>query len=100
MMDPGASAFLMGTGPCHRYVEHLKQLGFAVDTIEMRRTCRTFHFGGDHSTVSHWIARVPVFPNNTFGFAQAFIIKGETPMLMGRPIIEALGIVITSSGST
>ena len=34
------------------------------------------------------------FPNNTFGFAQAFIIKGETPMLMGRPIIEALGIVI------
>ncbi|CAL1169911.1 unnamed protein product [Cladocopium goreaui] len=45
MMDPGASAFLMGTGPFHRYVEHLKQLGFAVETIEMRRTCRTFHFG-------------------------------------------------------
>ena len=94
MMDPGASAFLMGTGPFHRYVEHLKQLGFAVETIEMRRTCRTFHFGGDHSTVSHWVARVPVFLNNDFGFAQAFITKGETPMLMGRPIIEALGIVI------
>ena len=94
MMDPGASAFLMGSGPFHRYVDHLKRLGFDVNTIEMRRTCRTFHFGGDHSTTSSWIARIPIFINNTFGFAQAFVIKGETPMLMGRPIIEALGICI------
>ena len=94
MMDPGASAFLMGAGPFHRYVEHFKQLGFAVETIKMRRTCRTFHFGGDHLTMSHWITRVPIFLNNNFGFDQAFIIKGETPILMGRPIIEALGIVI------
>ena len=94
MMDPGASAFLMGSGPFHRYVDHLKRLGFDVNNIEMRRTCRTFHFGGDHSTTSHWIARIPVFINNSFGFAQAFVIKGETPMLMDRPIIEALGICI------
>ena len=60
----------------------------------MTKTSRTFHFGGDHSTTSHWIARVPVFINNSFGYVQAFIIAGETPMLLGRPIIESLGIVI------
>ena len=26
------------------------------------------------------------------GRAQVFLIKGETPMLCGRPIIEALGV--------
>ena len=81
MMDPGASAFLMGSGPFHQYVDHLKRLGFDVNTIEMRRTYRTLLFGGDHSTTSSWIARIPIFINNTFGFAQAFVIKGETPML-------------------
>ena len=94
MLDPGASAFLMGSGPFERYIAHLKDLGFPTETIKMRRTSRTFHFGGDHSTTSHWVARVPIFVNNNFGFCQAFIIKGETPMLMGRPIIEALGIII------
>ena len=94
MLDPGASAFLMGSGPLPRYLEHLEQLGFPMELIQLRRTSRTFHFGGDHSTTSHWIARVPMFVNNTFGFCQAFIIKGETPMLMGRPVIEALGIII------
>ena len=85
MLDPGASAFLMGSGPFYRYVDHLRELGYPVDGIEMQRTNRTFHFGGDHSTVSHWIAKVPMFINSAFGLAQAFIIKGETPVLMGRP---------------
>ena len=60
----------------------------------MQRTSRTFHFGGDHSSLSRWIARVPVFINNSFGYVEGFIIPGETPMLMGRPIMENLGIVI------
>ena len=75
MVDPGASAFLMGTGPFHRYVEHLKQLGFAVDIIEMRRTCRTFHFGGDHSTVSRWVARVPVSPTTPLDLPRRSSLK-------------------------
>ena len=94
MLDPGASAFLMGSGPFHRYVDHLRQLGFDVNGVAMTKTSRTFHFGGDHSTTSHWIARVPVFINNSFDYVHAFIIAGETPMLLGRPIIESLGIVI------
>lgn len=85
MLDPGASAFLMGSGPFHRYAEHLKSLGYPMEPIEMQRAPRTFHFGGDHSTTSHWIAKIPIFMNSVMGFANVFIIKGETPMLMGRP---------------
>ena len=91
MLDPGASAFLMGSGPFHRYADHLKSLGYPIETIEMQRTSRTFHFGGDHSTTSHWIAKIPIFVNSVMGFAHAF---SETPMLMGRPIIEELGLIV------
>ena len=83
-----------GSGPFHRYVDHLRQLGFDVNGIIMTKTSRTFHFGGDHSTTSHWIARIPLFINNSFGYIQSFIISGETPMLLGRPVIESLGLVI------
>ena len=88
MLDPAASAFLMGSEPFHRYVQHLRVLGYPVDSLEMQRCSTTFHFGGDHSTTSRWIATIPIFVNSAMGFAQALIIKRKTPMLMGRPIIE------------
>ena len=100
MLDPGASAYLMGTGPLMRYVEHLKSLGYDTDTIKMTKTHRVFHFGGDHSAECHWVAQVPVFVNNGRGFIAAFIIRGETPMLIGRPIIEALGLIINFCNQT
>jgi len=100
MLDPGTSAFLMGSGPFHRYVQHLQGLGYPVDTLKMQRCSRTFHFGGGHSTTSHWIATIPIFVNSVMGYAQAFIIKGETPMLMGRPFIEELGIVVNFKSRT
>ena len=94
LLDPGASAFLMDSGPFYRYVQHLRDLGYPVDSLKMQRCPRTFHFGGHHSTTSNWIATIPIFVKSAMGFAQALIIKGGTPMLMGRPIIEELGIVV------
>ena len=100
MLDPGASAYLMGTGPLKRYLEHLKGLGYDIDSVQMTKTHRVFHFGGDHSSECHWIAKVPVFVNSGRGFIAAFIISGETPMLMGRPIMEALGLIINFQNQT
>ena len=94
MLDPGASALLMGSGPLQRYVAHLQDMGYPVETIEMISIERKFHFGGNHSAVSHWLAKLPVFVNYSFGFVSGFVLKGETPMLLGRPVMEALGIVL------
>ena len=98
--DPGASAFLLGSGPFQRYVGHLEEIGFPAQELQLRKTNRTFHFGGDHSTTSHWIARIPMVLKHVHGFAEAFIIRGETPMLMGRPIIEELGMVLNLKNGT
>ncbi|CAK9008681.1 unnamed protein product [Durusdinium trenchii] len=94
MIDPGASAFLMGTGPFERYIQHLQELQYPVDDIQMTSIKRVFHFGGDHSVSCHWKARLPVFFNHNYGYVTGFVISGETPMLMGRPILEALGLAL------
>ena len=94
MIDPGASAYLMGTGPFHRYVEHLKGLQYDTNSIQLTRIQRVFHFGGDHSVTCRWQARVPVFFNHAYGYITGFLIPGETPMLMGRPVLENLGLTI------
>ena len=94
MIDPGASAFLMGTGPFERYIQHLQELQYPVDDIQMTSIKRVFHFGGDHSVSCHWKARLPVFFNHNYGYVTGFVIPGETHMLMGRPILEALGLTL------
>ena len=97
MLDPGASAFLCGYGPFRRYLDHLKACNFPVETIEFNRCCRKFCFGGDGESWSHWVVRLPMSVTGKHGRAQVFLIKGETPLLCGRPIIEALGLVIDFS---
>ena len=97
MLDPGASAFLCGYGPMSRYLKHLQQLGYPVESILFYRCDRKFHFGGDAESVAKWVARMPMFVNGLYGFAQVFMVPGETPMLCGRPIIQQLGIALDFS---
>lgn len=97
MMDPGASSFLMGFGPFLRHVEHLGCLGFPTDEIVFKKANRTFHFGGDHQSISQWTVHLPVFLNHEYGWIQAFLLKGEPPMLLGRPIAKALGMMVDFS---
>ena len=97
LLDPGASAFLCGYGPLARYLNFLQLHGFPVEDIEFNRCCRRFQFGGDGSSWSHWVVRLPLCISGVLGRAQVFLVKGETPLLCGRPIIEALGIDLAFS---
>ena len=92
MLDPGASSFLMGFGPFLRYVEHLRRLDYPVDDIVLKKADRTFFFGGDHQAKSNWTVHLPVFIKGTAGLIQGFLLKGETPMLLGRPVASELGL--------
>ena len=98
MLDPGASAFLCGYGPLRRYLQHLGELGYPLEKVEFVKCCRTFHFGGDAASLSSWTVKLPVFINQKVGRIQAYLVKGETPMLLGRPIMEALGLLMDFHG--
>ena len=92
MLDPGASAFLCGYGPFRRYVEHLRSLGFPLERLEFARCYRKFHFGGDAESWCRWMCSIPAFLDGGHGTIQCYLIPGDTPMLIGRPIMEALHI--------
>ena len=94
MLDPGASAFLCGFGPARRYIHHLKGIGFPTEQIIFHRCRHKFHFGGDGESWSHWVVQLPMMIQGRYGQVQVFLLPGETPMLCGRPIIEALGIAM------
>ena len=97
MLDPGASAFLCGYGPARRYLNHLATDGYPIDQIQFYSCRHKFHFGGDGESWCHWIMEMPMCVAGSHGRAQVFLLKGETPMLCGRPIIEALGLVMDFS---
>ena len=94
MLDPGASSFLMGYGPFLRYIEHLRDLRYPVEHILLKQADRTFFFGGDHQAKSNWTVHLPVFIKGHLGFIQGFLLKGETPMLLGRPVASELGLCV------
>lgn len=94
MLDPGASAFLSGFGPFNRYVEQLVSLGFDVDQLNFHRCQGRFHFGGDAQADCLWTVKLPIFVGGRYGLVQMYLLRGETPMLLGRPIMENLGILL------
>ena len=60
----------------------------------MSKGRRRFQFGGDAALWSEWSAHLPTFIDGKFGTIELFLLPGGTPMLCGRPIIEALGITM------
>ena len=55
---------------------------------------RTFYFGGDASLECTWTVRLPLCIGGKYGYVQMYLLPGETPMLLGRPIMESLGLVL------
>ena len=97
MLDPGAPSFLTGSGLLIRCVNHLRQLGYDTNKLQLQRCHRVFHFGGDHQKVISWGAKVPVYLNGQHGLIQCFVLSGETPILIGRPVIRASDMTIDFS---
>ena len=80
MLDPGASAFLSGSGPFKRYVEHLTDLGYPVNTIRFARCERLFQFRGDASSQARWTVNLPAMIDGSFGTIQCYLVPGNTPL--------------------
>ena len=88
--DGGASAFLGGHRPIMSAINHLLQRGVPSQRIKFCRANRRFMFGGDNSLTADWAVQLPVFIQGIPGRIQAFIVEGDTPLLIGRPVLKAL----------
>ena len=64
-----------------------KNKGARQDEFLFSRTQKSFLFGGDATSVANWCIHLPVWIAGTKGRIQCFIVAGNTPLLVGRPVL-------------
>lgn len=82
--------FYVAMGRCFATSSTWSSGDFQSSRSSIYRCDRKFYFGGDAASLSRWVVHMPLFVNGRFGFAQVFMVPGETPMLCGRPISASL----------
>ena len=92
LQDGGASSVVCGHTTLMRIVDYLKHKGVSPDNFKLLATNKTFGFGGDASRQADWSCRLPAWIDGKRGFMECFIVEGSTPLLIGRPILQALKI--------
>ncbi|CAJ1372449.1 unnamed protein product [Effrenium voratum] len=92
--DGGASSVLCGHDVLMQLLTKLYHKGLPLEEIQFSRTNKSFRFGGDNSSISTWSVHLPVFMAGYKGRIQTFIVEGGTPLLIGRPVLEALKVKI------
>ena len=93
-LDNGASSVLIGHNTLMKYLKNLHEVGRDLRHLCFRPVDKTFHFGGDASSRSEWSVHLPVNIGGSFGRMQVFVIPGDTPFLLGRPVLKYFKIQI------
>ena len=74
-----------------RIIDHM-QNRVSVDRYLFMATDKMFGFGGDTSRRADWSRRLPIYIGSNCGYMDCLVIEGSTPLLVGRPILQALKI--------
>ena len=94
MQDGGASSVVCGHTVLMSIIDHLRAKGVPLSRFLFANTNKTFGFGGDANRQADWSIRLPVYIQKQAGYVECFIVEGNTPLLIGRPILKALNIKV------
>eukprot|EP00435_Cladocopium_sp_Y103_P067059 s369_g29.t1 len=94
IQDGGASSVVCGHEVLMKIIDHMKSRGVPVERFLFAATNKLFGFGGDANRQADWSVRLPVYIEGQAGYIETFIVEGNTPLLIGRPILQALNIKI------
>ena len=97
-LDNGASSVLIGHNTLMKNLKVMHESGRDLQHLCFRAVDKTFYFGGDASSRSEWSVHLPVSVGGSFGRIQVFVIPGDTPFLLGRPVLKHFGIQIDYAG--
>ena len=92
LQDGGASSVVCGHETLMSIIDYMCGRGMSTDRYLFMATNKTFGFGGDATRQSDWSVRLPVYINDKAGYMECFVIEGSTPLLIGRPILQALKV--------
>ena len=94
MLDGGASTMVVGATTLWRYITYLLQRGIDVRDIDCFTCSKWLRFGNDQSQECKLGSKVPMVCGSRVGVVFCYILPGETPFLIARPVMEQLGLSI------
>ena len=89
IQDGGASSAMVGHTAL---MDFMCNHGLSPSRYLFMATNKTFGFGGDASRQADWSVRLPVYIHNKRGYMEFSIVEGSTPLLVGRPFLQALKV--------
>ena len=92
IQDGGASSVVCGHDTLMQVIGDLMKRGVPQSNFHFTPANKTFGFGGDASRAANWAVRLPCWIGGKSGFMETFIVPGSTPLLVGRPILQALRV--------
>lgn len=100
IQDGGASSCVVGHNTLMKIIDYTHGRGLTADRFVFMATDKMFGLGGDARRPADWSVRLPVYVNGNCGYLETFIIEGNTPLLIGRPILAALKVKMDFSNCT
>ena len=92
IQDGGASSVVVGHNVLMNYIDLMSLRGVPPDAFKFLATDKMFGFGGDARRRADWSCRLPVWIEGHHGFMECFVVDGNTPLLVGRPLLKALEV--------
>lgn len=95
-VQDGGAASVLGSrkSVCH-YIDFMRTQGIDVESeVEIFRCEKGFRYGNSQKEVTNMCCLLPTFIGGAKQKILCYIIKGEAPILIGRPLMKTLGMVI------
>ena len=94
IQDSGASSVVVGHNVLMQYIDYMYGRGAPIEMFRFLATNKTFGFGSDATRRADWSCRLPVWIEGQHGFMECFVVEGNTPLLVGRPLLQAFRVQI------
>ena len=93
-IDTSASSVVIGHNPLMNVLVQLPKNGINVNDLQFRPASKIFHFGVDATGLASWSIHPPVTIEGAHGRVQVFIVDGNTPFVVGRPILQHFAVIV------
>ena len=94
VQDGGAASFLASFHQIRRYLRFLLEKGYDMTDIEVYRCKKGFRYGNSEREVSNLCVMLPTFVGHRRRHILCYLVKGQCPILVGRPMLEKLGLTV------
>ena len=92
--DSGAASILVSRYHLRKYLKILMMKGFNIHTIKAWRCTKGFKFGNGQRDNTSLCVLLPTFFKGKRRDILVYVIGGKVQFLLGRPLLENLGIIV------